>query len=86
MVVCFFCLARTLGPMRCYFNLVETIVDSEGVEVADLNEARGLVLEAVAEMTQARAGEITAWRGWRLEAVDASGEILFTIRLDTLPS
>jgi hypothetical protein len=56
------------------------------VEVADLNEARGLALEAVAEMTQARAGEITAWRGWRLEAVDASGEILFTIRLDTLPS
>jgi len=48
---------------------LETVVDSEGVEVADLNEARGLALEAVAEMTQARAGEITAWRGWRLEAV-----------------
>ena len=44
--------------MRCYFDLVETVVDSEGVEVADLNEARGLALEAVAEMTQARAGEI----------------------------
>ena len=39
--------ARTLGPMRCYFDLVETVVDSEGVEVADLNEARGLALEAV---------------------------------------
>ena len=82
----FFCKADTLGSMRCYFNLVGTIVDSEGVEVADLNEARGLALEAVTEMLQVNGGEITDWRGWRLEAVDASGEILFTIRLDTLPS
>ena len=82
----FFCKADTLGPMRCYFNLVETIVDSEGVEVADLNEARGLALEAVAEMIQHNGGEITDWRGWRLEAVDASGAVLFTIRLDALPS
>jgi hypothetical protein len=70
--------------MRCYFNLVETIVDSEGVEVADPNEARGLALEAIAEMIQDNGGEITDWRGWRLEAVDASGAILFTISLDAL--
>jgi len=72
--------------MRCYFNLVETIVDSEGVEVADLNEARGLALEAIAEMIQENGGEITDWRGWHLEAVDASGAVLFTIRLDALLS
>jgi hypothetical protein len=70
--------------MRCYFNLVETIVDSEGVEVADPDEARGLAHEAVAEMIQDNGGEITNWRGWRLEAVDASGTALFTISLDAL--
>ena len=57
-----------------------------GVEVADLNEARGLALEAIAEMIQDHGGEITDWRGWRLEAVDASGTALFTISLDALPS
>ena len=70
--------------MRCYFNRAETIVDSEGVEVADLNEARGLALEAIAEMIQHNGGEIKDWHGWRLEAVDASGTVLFTIRLDAL--
>jgi len=69
--------------MRCYFNLVHTIVDSEGAEIADLYEAHDLALEAVAEMIKDSGGEITDWRGWRLEAVDASGTVLFTIRLDT---
>ena len=71
--------------MRCYFNLVsanQTIPDDQGVEVADVDEARTLVLEAAAEMIQAGETQIEDWRGWRLEAADASGAVLFTISLD----
>jgi hypothetical protein len=41
--------------MRCYFNLVSshhTIIDNEGLEVADVDEARTFAREAVAEMVQ----------------------------------
>ena len=39
--------------MRCYFNLVSshhTITDDEGLEVANLEEARTFAREAVTEM------------------------------------
>ena len=68
--------------MHCYFNLVstqETIVDDEGLEVADLDEACTLAREAVAEMIRDGVGELAHWRGWELEARDASGAVLFTI-------
>lgn len=69
------------GDMRCYLNLVDatqTLVDHEGVEVSDLDEAREAAREAVAELVEGGAD----LRGWRLEAVDASGTVLFAIRLD----
>src|SRR5690349_5465923 len=39
--------------MHCYFNLVsshKTILDEEGIEVADINEARSFAREAVVPM------------------------------------
>ena len=71
--------------MRYYFNLTngyQTIVDDHGVEVADVDQARSLAREAAAEMIQAGEAQIEDWRGWRLEAADASGAVLFTISLD----
>ena len=68
--------------MRCYFNLVSshhTIIDEEGLEVADMEEARTFAREAVAEMFRDGVAEIAHWRGWEIEARDASGTVLFTI-------
>ena len=72
--------------MRCYFNLVRshhTISDDEGLEVANLDEARTFAREAVAEMVQDGVAEIARWRGWELEARDASGTVLFTVGFAT---
>ena len=71
--------------MRYYFNLVSshhTIIDNEGLEVADVEEARTFAREAVAEMVQDGVSEIAHWRGWELEARDASGTVLFTVGFD----
>ena len=73
--------------MRCYFNLVSshhTITDEEGLEVADVDEARSFAREAAAEMSQDGVAEIAHWRGWEVEARDASGTVLFTVGFDTL--
>jgi hypothetical protein len=74
--------------MRCYFNLVSshhTITDDEGLEVANLDEARTFAREVVAEMVQDGVAEIAHWRGWEMEARDASGTILFTVGFDAAP-
>ena len=71
--------------MRCYFNLVsshQTVTDEEGLEVADVEEARTFAREAVAEMVQDGVAEIAHWRGWEMEARDASGTVLFTMGFD----
>jgi hypothetical protein len=73
--------------MHCYFNLVSshhTITDDEGLEVADLDEARTFAREAVAEMVQDGVAEIAHWRGWEMEARDASGTVLFTVGFDAV--
>jgi hypothetical protein len=73
--------------MRCYFNLVSshhTITDDEGLEVTDVAEARTFAREAVAEMVQDGVAEIAHWRGWQMEALDASGTVLFTVGFDAL--
>ena len=73
--------------MRCYFNLVsshQTVTDEEGLEVADMEEARTFAREAVAEMVQDGVAEIARWRGWAVEARDASGTVLFTMGFDAL--
>jgi hypothetical protein len=75
--------------MRCHFNLVDTyqtVVDDEGVEVPGLDQAHTLARDAIWEAIQ--DGDLTTadCPGWRLEARDGSGTVLFTIRLDALPS
>ena len=68
--------------MRCYFNLVRshhTITDEEGLEVADMEEAHTFARQAVREMAQDGVAEIAHWRGWQMEARDASGTVLFTV-------
>ena len=68
--------------MRCYFNLVRshhTITDEEGLEVSDVDEARTFARQAVREMAQDGVAEIAHWRGWQMEAQDASGTVLFTV-------
>ena len=75
--------------MHCYFNLVSshhTIIDNEGLEVANLDEARTFAREAVAEMVQDGVAEIAHWRGWEMEARDASGIVLFTVGFETVPA
>lgn len=70
--------------MRCYFNLVsddETILDDEGVEVRDLDQARAQALKAIAELRAEADDEMIDWNRWRLDATDPSGQILFSIRL-----
>src|SRR4051794_41283241 len=73
--------------MHCYFNLVSshrTITDEEGLEVADMEEVRTFAREAVREMVQDGVAEIAHWRGWEIEARDASRNVLFTVGFDTL--
>ena len=75
--------------MHCYFNLVspqESIIDEEGIAVADADEARTFAREAVTEMVQDGMAEIAHWRGWEIEARDASGTILFKIGFGDLLS
>jgi len=36
------------------------------------------------EMIRKGEADIAGWRGWRMEATDASGAVLFTIRLGAL--
>ena len=73
--------------MHCYFNLVSShhaIIDDEGLEVTNLEEARTFAREAVTEMVQDGVAEIAHWRGWEMEARDASGTVLFTVDFDAL--
>ncbi|WP_414473415.1 DUF6894 family protein [Microvirga sp. M2] len=70
--------------MRCYFNLIsddETMIDDEGVEVRDLDQAWAQALKAVMELRAEADGEPIEWDRWRLEATDGDGRVLFTIKL-----
>ena len=69
--------------MRCYFNLEDrrsTILDEEGIEVADLAQAR---VQALIAATEVSAGEpdVQQWEGWDLKVVDTAGDVLFRLPL-----
>jgi hypothetical protein len=72
--------------MRLYFHLVDgskTILDREGAELADAKDVRKAVIDDVRELVAEFSEEER--RGWTLEVADASGSILFAIRLgDTI--
>jgi hypothetical protein len=74
--------------MRCFFNLVNTneaILDEEGVEVASVDELRAEVAKEIEELRSADPLSARAWKGWKLEATEPSGAVLFSVNLDPLP-
>ncbi len=67
--------------MRIYFHLKsahELILDPEGVEVSDPQEAR---VQAVLVIEELRLTDAQYWSGWTLAATDAAGGVLFTVDL-----
>ncbi|MEZ0169738.1 hypothetical protein [Microvirga sp. TS319] len=57
------------------------MIDDEGVEVRDLDQAWAQALKAVMELRAEADGEPIEWDRWRLEATDSDGCVLFTIKL-----
>jgi hypothetical protein len=80
------CLPGTRLQMRCYFHLVstrETILDDMGVDVPDLEAAKGEAVKAVRELHQENGGTNEGWSGWSLNIVGPDGTLLYSIDLDT---
>ena len=70
--------------MRCYFNLIngtDRIVDTDGIEVRDLDQARAQAMKAIQELREEDDAEPGDWLDWTLEATDSSGVVLFSIPL-----
>jgi hypothetical protein len=73
--------------MRVYFNLVDgadSIPDHQGVEVRDVSKAYTEAERAIAELLQDNASMEADVSGWRLDAVDATGAVLFSIHLNSV--
>ena len=71
--------------MRYFFHLVGahgSILDEDGVEVADIGQLRAHAQSAVDELRSADPSAATDWKGWRFEVTDTSGAVLFTLKLD----
>jgi hypothetical protein len=72
--------------MRCFFHLVDandsSILDRDGVDVADMDQLRAEIANAVEELRQEHFSIAGDWKGWRLEVTDTSGAVLLTINLD----
>jgi hypothetical protein len=71
--------------MRCFFHLVgayDTLLDEDGVEVADMGQLRAHAQKAVEELRSEDLSAARDWKGWRLEVTNTSGAVLLTINLD----
>jgi hypothetical protein len=74
--------------MRYFFHLVDahgSILDEDGVEVADMGQLRAHAEKAVEDLRSEDPSIATDWKGWRLEVTDTSGAVLLTIKLDPAP-
>jgi hypothetical protein len=74
--------------MRCFFHLVngdDSLLDLQGVEISDVQEAEVQAWMAIQELRQEADGIDEDLKGWHLEVVDASGTILLTIPLEARP-
>jgi hypothetical protein len=73
---------RSAHMPRYFFNIHDgkNVVDREGTELADLAEARLSAVE-LAGRSIAEIGDAfwTQDHDWRLEVLDASGKLLFTL-------
>jgi hypothetical protein len=70
--------------MRCFFHLVgnhDEIVDTEGIEVQDLESAKIHALVAIEELRAEIGNEADDWSGWRLEIVCPLGTLLHSMQL-----
>jgi hypothetical protein len=70
--------------MRVHFHLVnetQRITDFEGVDVANLDDARSEALRAIDEYLWEEALSPNEIATWRLEAVDVTGAVLFSVDL-----
>jgi len=73
--------------MRCYFHLVNSddfVPDDTGVEILDLAMARDFALQAIEDIREEAIQLGASWQGWRLDVVDASGNILLSIPLEPI--
>lgn len=76
-----------LVVMRCYFNLVnghEKIIDQDGIEVRDIEQARVQALKAIDELREEDGAAMSDWNDWNLEVTDASGTVFFSISLGAI--
>jgi hypothetical protein len=70
--------------MRCYFNLVngsEKIIDQDGIEVKNIEQARVQALKAIEELREEEDASESEWANWSLEVTDSSGTVFFSINL-----
>lgn len=73
--------------MRCYFHLVnshEEILDDEGIEVSDLEDAKAQALLAIEDIRKEAIQVGASWHGWRLEITDPSGRVLASLSLEPM--
>jgi hypothetical protein len=70
--------------MRCFLNLHNTDEAIFDEEVANAEELRAEVAKVVKEVRSAAPLVASEWKGWRLEATDPSGAVLFSVNLDPL--
>ena len=71
--------------MRYFFNLVDSgasMIDAEGVEVADMEELRAEVAQAIEGMRHADPDAARNWKGWRMEVTDPEGAVVLKVDLD----
>ena len=70
--------------MHCYFHLSngkETVLDQEGIEVNNAEEAYTQAHEAVEEILGEDELEAKEWSGWHIQVTDVSGTLLYEIEL-----
>jgi hypothetical protein len=70
--------------MRYYFHLVnhyEEILDTEGIEVSNLEDAKAQALIAIHELRRDLNEEIEGWSIWHLNIVTVDGILLHSIPL-----
>jgi hypothetical protein len=80
-------LTRQELPMRCFFHLMsgdDSILDDQGLEISDLQEAEVQALMAIQEVRQEMDSIEEDLKGWHLYVVDGSGATMMSIPLDAL--
>jgi hypothetical protein len=75
--------------LRCFFNLTngeQVLRDDVGVEITCPNELEAEILNALKGVQQGDGFDARDWKGWRLDVIDSSGDILVSLRLDGFPN